>query len=195
MRDPASEHLRMPARRSSPCPSPRRGTHIPMSIRFLMYRFGRRTVSQYIRCRPEGGSSCRIYPRNLRKHPQKSSNFSIFQYLALWRACEIQVFSVPIYLAGDHARERHTPAGKEEVGASLPRLGPGPPPLGPRGCLLSACAGSPRGGGLACHAFSRERRRRLRHHAGSAKLTAGRCGRQSGRQHTGCDRHNRAKAG
>jgi len=53
MRDPASEPLRMPAWRSSPSPSPRRGTHIP------------------------GGSSCRIYPRNPRKHPQKSSNFSI----------------------------------------------------------------------------------------------------------------------
>jgi hypothetical protein len=93
MRDPASQHLRMPARRSSPCPSPRRGTHIPMSIRFFMYRFGRRTASQYIRCQPEDGSSCRIYPHNLRKHPQKSSNFSIFQYLALWRACESQVLS------------------------------------------------------------------------------------------------------
>jgi hypothetical protein len=57
-------------------PSPRRGTHIP------------------------GGSSCRIYPRNPRKHPQKIPNFSIFQYLALWRVRKSGFLRYPVQARG-----------------------------------------------------------------------------------------------
>jgi hypothetical protein len=49
-------------------PSPRRGTHIP------------------------GGSSCRIYPRNPRKHPKKFQ-ISVFFSISHCGACESQVFS------------------------------------------------------------------------------------------------------
>ena len=105
--------------------------------------------------------------------------------------CPPEIFRDLIILAEARRAQRGRGRGFTAPFTAQPRSAAS----GGRGCLLSACAGSPRGGAEDLPAaLSRKRRRRLRHHAGSAKPTAGRRGRQSGRQPTGRDRHHSTEA-